>query len=1148
MRIKKTIKEKCLSALIVTCMVLGLVHTEFGTVNVKAAEVTVDSEEDFGNIDGVDYVLNSYNTVKVIQVSSGTYTLTTDVTLSKPLYIAAGDTVTIILDGYKIDRGFEGASSGTKDGMVIINDGTLTLGSPTQTGGTITGGYASLTNFAGGVNVGIGSDSAKLTNYVNITGNKGATAGGVYTANDAVFYNYGTISYNKGGTYGGGVNSDYTSEFINYGTINNNKASNHGGGVIVGWEATVKNYGIISDNEAGTNGGGVDVSGKFAIFENYGNITNNKASVGGGVNISVERSGYGAWLLDNTVITGNVATSCGGGVCGDGILYMSGKVIITGNKRGSIDSTKTDNLLVAMGTSSFPGILIQFEGELLEGSRIGVNGTTYSDGDTGKAGVISNGYLTGVPSGELKYFVKDSIQDSSNYHVLFVNQSNELEFVLHEHDWIGQADGNIIKMCCKEDSAKCEYYGADIESATKVLTFTLNASDMNYNGSSYNGASTEWDVTGVYNPHIEIKYEGVSTIYDNITTPPVNAGTYKATVTISDVTDMETQAKGITAEEEFTISPANQPSNITVNMSDYVYNQSEALPTPSINGTVNGGATVKYYYNTSESTSGGAEWKDIDSTSLPVGTYYMYAVIEATNNYKERVTDAVPFDVQAANMTGITVENVEVTYDGEYHGIDITGVPQGATIKYGTSEGTYTLDECPTYKDASSDAYAIYYQVTLPGYNTYTGSATVKITPAVVDIIWGNTTFAYDGQPHLPEANVTGVVTGDSSPITITGEATDVGTGYEAEAVSTNSNYKVNDAHKYVTFEITKGVQNAPQIEGVDETVLGVEDGKIIGLTTSMEYRLEGETEYVPVTSVDMVFAPGKYYVRYSETANYNSSDDMVIVIEEGPENTPPVIKGIEDGKTYCHDVEFSVEDNNIDKIYIDGREITLTNGKYTISVEDIMANPGAADSETHVVRIVETTQEVTEFTITVTATHEYEEPEFSWSEDNSSVTVTSKCVHDDKHVVTVTEETDVEIIQQATETVDGKVEYTVTVVIAGVQYTKKKVVEKSINDEIFSNVEGSKDNESNKDDEGSKGNESNKDDEGSKGNESNKDDENSKDNGASKDNQSLTGNSQGSVPGLGDSSSFGRFVMYAVLMAMIVCVGMLKSRNKETE
>ena len=1125
MRIKKTIKEKCISALIVMCMVLGLVHTEFATVSVKAAGITVDSEGDFGS--ETTYTGGDLSDIAVTKVNAGEYTLTSDITLSKPLYIAAGDTVTIILDGKNISRGFEDASSGTKDGMVIINDGTLTLGSPTQTGGTATGGYVSVTGFAGGVNVGLGNSSAKLTNYITISSNKSATAGGVYVAYGSVFDNYGRIEYNTGNLYGGGVKCNGT--FTNYstGVIANNKAKN-GGGIIIGSNSVATNYGVISNNTATNNGGGVDVNGYTSLFINGGTINNNRAEYsGGGISNGGSTDGYGVKLLDNTVITGNTARNYGGGICGTGHLFMSGKVIITDNKRGSVDSTVTDNLKVYMSPDSPSyGRLIKFEGALLEGSIIGVNGTAGPSDSTCVAGVITQGYQTGVPSGELKYFIKDGIQDKSKGYVLIVNQSNELEFVQHSHSWTGVADGNLLKYYCTKTDSKCEYYGADLASVTNVLTLTLNASNMNYNGSQYNGVSTSWNDMS-YSTYLSIYYEGVgNTSYSKTETAPVDAGRYKATVTYN----------GVTAETEFDINKINQSSDLEITMSDYVYNQSEALPTPSINGTVNGGATVKYYYNTTDSTSGGAEWKDIDSTSLPIGTYYMYAVIEATNNYNEYVTATVPFDVHAANMTGITVENVDVTYDGEDHGIDITGVPQGATIKYGTSEGTYTLDECPTYKDASTEAYVIYYQVTLPGYNTYTGSATVKINPVVVDVIWGETTFVYDGQAHSPQADVTGIITGDTCSVTVNGEETDAGTGYQAEAVIDNSNYKINEAHKYVTFEITKAIQNAPQVEGVDETVLGKADGKISGLTTSMEYRTENSSEYEAITSEDMTFEPGKYYVRYAETSNYNSSEETEVVIGEGEVLTvslpteqvgynisvdkqtlmwqegyevtfslaegyrktdefvikindlpislsednkyaaslvecdqvitvtgvekiiPPVALGLVDGKTYCHDVEFEVEEGSSYRVYVDGYEVELRDGKYTISVGNIDVNPEVSDYETHVIRIVEDENNVTEYTITVTSHHEYEEPEFSWSDDNSSVTVTSKCIHDDEHVVTVTEDTDMDIIQQATETVDGKVEYTVTVVIDGVEYTSKKIVEKSIDDEVFKDNEPSKD------------------------------------------------------------------------------------------
>lgn len=74
------------------------------------------------------------------------------------------------------------------------------------------------------------------------------------------------------------------------------------------------------------------------------------------------------------------------------------------------------------------------------------------------------------------------------------------------------------------------------------------------------------------------------------------------------------------------------------------------------------------------------------------------------------------------------------SYDGNDHGIsvDVSIPASGATVKYGTQNGTYDLTESPKYKDAGN--YTVYYQVTADDYNTLTGSAQVKIgkaTPVV---------------------------------------------------------------------------------------------------------------------------------------------------------------------------------------------------------------------------------------------------------------------------------------------------------------------------------------------------------------------------------------------------------------------------------
>ncbi len=77
----------------------------------------------------------------------------------------------------------------------------------------------------------------------------------------------------------------------------------------------------------------------------------------------------------------------------------------------------------------------------------------------------------------------------------------------------------------------------------------------------------------------------------------------------------------------------------------------------------------------------------------------------------------------AKGLLSITASDYVGEYDGKAHGITVTS--SGATIKYGVEEGTYNLEESPTYIDAGT--YKIYYEVSKDGYKTVTGSKTVTI-------------------------------------------------------------------------------------------------------------------------------------------------------------------------------------------------------------------------------------------------------------------------------------------------------------------------------------------------------------------------------------------------------------------------------------
>lgn len=99
-----------------------------------------------------------------------------------------------------------------------------------------------------------------------------------------------------------------------------------------------------------------------------------------------------------------------------------------------------------------------------------------------------------------------------------------------------------------------------------------------------------------------------------------------------------------------------QPTDVTVNigrasytakvsMSDYAYGS--AVSVPKVDANPENGA-VTYYYNTESSSQNGTEWKDITATALPIGTYYMYAVIAQTENYQSVTTAPAEFTVKGA--------------------------------------------------------------------------------------------------------------------------------------------------------------------------------------------------------------------------------------------------------------------------------------------------------------------------------------------------------------------------------------------------------------------------------------------------------------------------------------------------------------------
>ena len=226
--------------------------------------------------------------------------LTGDIALSNYVDIPANKTVTLDLNGKKLDRGL---SALTDYGIVIRveTDGTLIV-KDSGTGGTITGGYDAT---GGGICV-LGTLNFEGGTISGCSGTKG---GAIYTTTSGtVNMSGGTISGNTA-TDGGGIYNNGTLT-ISGGSITGNTVTEHGGGAVTNYGTLTINGGSFTNNSTVGNGGGIwsnqDISlkGLVNISDNTGRGGTNNLYLAGSTKINVTGALTGSSIgigMDNYV-------------------------------------------------------------------------------------------------------------------------------------------------------------------------------------------------------------------------------------------------------------------------------------------------------------------------------------------------------------------------------------------------------------------------------------------------------------------------------------------------------------------------------------------------------------------------------------------------------------------------------------------------------------------------------------------------------------------------------------------------------------------------------------------------------------------------------------------------------------------------------
>ena len=278
----------------------------------------------------------------------------------------------------------------------------------------------------------------------------------------------------------------------------------------------------------------------------------------------------------------------------------------------------------------------------------------------------------------------------------------------------------------------------------KADSITITSKTYTYDG---NGKATSASATSGLTPTVTYYSDSscaTKTTTSNATaaggTPKV-VGTYYATASTAGNTNYNTASKSCT--KAVVIDKATNTLTLSANTGTYTYPTSGTF---TVTKNTSGGSLSCTSSNTSVATC------SISGTTVTVtpgtteGSATITVTSAATTNYNS--VSAAHVATTAAGTLSVTATGFNGEYDGAAHGITVTA--SGATIKYGTTNGTYNLTSSPTYKDVGT--YTIYYQVSKTGYNTVTGSKMVVIkdttAPAAPTIAnptsgnWTNTDFS----------------------------------------------------------------------------------------------------------------------------------------------------------------------------------------------------------------------------------------------------------------------------------------------------------------------------------------------------------------------------------------------------------------------
>ena len=480
--------------------------------------------------------------------------------------------------------------------------------------------------------------------------------------------------------------------------------------------------------------------------------------------------------------------------------------------------------------------------------------------------------------------------------------------------WNGSISGNVIN--------DAYTYGAGVYNGGK---FTMKGGDVSDNKSSY-GAG------GVYN--------------GNIATFIMDGGSIRENLCIG----YPTYGGGVLNEGVFTMNNGGISGN-SAYFGGGVYNNGERKAIFTMTGGIIGGYGNNG--NISMCFGGGVDnlaTFTISGTAAIIGNkaqdegggvYNWLGTLRASGNVK--ITDNIVVNVGDSNVHVSSGYELDTTGMGTGACVGIRGDWSNQLVVTGTTSTTGFFSDDTDYELVSSENKngLIWVRnqtvkedgtgtVTLAGW-TY-GEAANKPVPDSTTNGTNNVRYQYRAKNAA-----------DTEPWQDT--VPDVAGEYTIKAIfAATSNYK--EVITTADFTIAKKKLTIENLKVADKTYDGLATATISGTPT-----LNGVVNGDDVTLVNgtpsftSVNADRDIAINFTDFSltgidadNYELIQPTGItasIMKDTTDRTAPVINGAENGKTYCGAVTLTITDNNLDTVILDGKVVTLTDGKLILEPKD---------------------------------------------------------------------------------------------------------------------------------------------------------------------------------------------------------------------